>query len=176
MTTHLQSKSSIHAKSLICMKCKELLKADTIFCTNCGEQVKPQVQNPKPESKKGVDKDALAKARIEGMCKAFEFIDIGFIDSDYFIEHPFLTAAEAGELELVIAMIKAGVDIDQTNDNCDTALMKAAESGKTAIVNYLISKNADVTMENDDGDTALSLARASRKYNIVGILKKAGAD
>lgn len=162
-------------KANYCPKCNAPLKNDANFCTECGKEVRTQVQERKTKDKEMI-KANLAKARIEGMCKAFEFIDIGFIDSDYFIEHPFLTAAEAGELELVIAMHKAGVDIDQTNDNCDTALMKAAESGKTAIVNYLISKNADVTMENDDGDTALSLARASRKYNIVGILKKAGAD
>jgi ribosomal protein L40E len=161
-------------KANYCPKCNAPLKNDANFCTKCGKEVRTQVQERKTKDKEMIKAD-LAKARIEGMCKMFEFIDM-FIDTDCFIEHPFLTAAEAGKLDLVIAMIKAGVDIDQTNDNCDTALMKAAESGKTAIVNYLISKNADVTMENDDGDTALSLARASRKYNIVGILKKAGAE
>ena len=56
------------------------------------------------------------------------------------------------------ALIEAGVEIDNQNDNGATALMYAASTGKAAVIEHLLLAGADITLETLDGFSALDMA------------------
>ena len=74
---------------------------------------------------------------------------------------------------MLTALLAEGADVDQTDDDNNTALMIAAETGNSKIVAILLAHNADITMENDYDETALDIARNNGKRYIVGLLNKA---
>ena len=167
-----------------CKKCGEKLKADSIFCPNCGVQVKklPKEKSAvkavtKTVQKKVVDKDAVAKARAGGIKAAFKFFASCGIDFDEEVgdEVPIIRATEMGDTEMIQALLSVGASVDQTDCNGYTALMRASENGENQVAKLLLDYGADVDMENDYDETALSLARDNGNKYIVGLLRKAGA-
>lgn len=168
----------------ICKNCGDKLNAASIFCPNCGVQVKkPPKEKPtvktvtKTVQKKVVDKAAVAKARAGGIKAAFEFLASCGIDFDAEVgdEIPIIRAAELGDTEMIQALLSVGASVDQADSNGNTALMRAAENGENQAAKLLIDHGADVDMENDYDETALSLARDNGNKYIVGLLRKAGA-
>lgn len=171
---------------ITCPNCGEELDDGTIHCTNCGELVgeepKPEVREitktiTKTVEKKVVDKDAVQKSYMDGMVEAFKFISdltggIDFLDDTYY---PLVSAAEDENVDVVTALLEAGADVDQADDDGDTALMRAAANGYNKLVKTLIDAGADVDMTNNDDESALSLARDNGNRYIVGLLRKAGA-
>ncbi len=86
-------------------------------------------------------------------------------------------AAESGLLQVVEALIDAGVDIDvPTKANHSTAFMEAAREGYREIVERLLAAGADVEHRNRAGQTALMHAAEWGDPEIVGVLLAAGAD
>lgn len=81
-------------------------------------------------------------------------------------------AAESGDIAGVKAAMSLGADINSTDDNGETALMKACWRGYIETVRLLIEHGADVSIKDDNGKTALDLAYRNGYANIVSLLLK----
>lgn len=88
-------------------------------------------------------------------------------------------AAGLGKLDIVNALIKAGVDVNK-REGPNTALGAAAGAstglGNLDIVNALIKAGADVNGRDEGNATALHAAASRGHLDIVKALIKAGAD
>ena len=60
--------------------------------------------------------------------------------------------------EIIEALLEAGIDLELTDQEGNTALHKAASTGNTEILNTLIKKGANIHATNNNGDTPLHLA------------------
>jgi uncharacterized protein len=101
-----------------------------------------------------------------------------------------MEAAEKGRVSQVYKAIKEGADVNDKDEQGDTALMKAAAKGNEAIVVALIAAGARPNEKNGNGETALMKAAENGQISIlkfllapdsVGkaadeLLKKAGVD
>ena len=72
-------------------------------------------------------------------------------------------------------LLSAGAEINVTNNDGWTALMKAAADNKPENLKLLLEAGADPNMRNDNGWTALGLAGRNGHTETVDILKEAGA-
>lgn len=99
-----------------------------------------------------------------------------------------LEAAEAGKPEIIEARIKDGCDVNQKDENGNTALHLAAEQGCARCVELLLAGGADAMVQDAAGRTALQLAdstavktllekaMATRKAEIALCAKVAAGD
>ena len=87
-----------------------------------------------------------------------------------------ILAARSGELEIVQALIDAGVDVNHQNIYGNTALIESAKRGHLETVRALIGAGADVHHQNLFRDTALILAADKGHLETVRALIDAGAD
>ena len=67
---------------------------------------------------------------------------------------PLITATVFGRNEAALALIEAGADVNQTNNDGSTALHSAAFFCRTEIVEALLAHGADKTIKNIAGSTA----------------------
>ena len=67
-------------------------------------------------------------------------------------------AAVANDFDIAKKLLKAGIDINNLNDNGASTLMYASSAGKTQWVRFLLDQGADTEAETLDGFTALDLA------------------
>lgn len=67
-------------------------------------------------------------------------------------------AVVANNFEIASALIAAGIDLNNLNDNGASTLMYASSAGKTEWVKFLLEQGADTRAETLDGFTALDLA------------------
>jgi hypothetical protein len=86
-----------------------------------------------------------------------------------------MAAAQAGQSEVAMYLIQAGVDVNRQNLHHSTALTAAAEFGHEAIVRMLIDRGADVNHRDGDGDTSLGMAIHRKHAEVAKLLLKAGA-
>ena len=70
---------------------------------------------------------------------------------------PLITAATFGQTEVARALIEAGADLDQQNNDGSTALLTAAFFGRTEIVEALLAAGADKDIRDHAGSTALEV-------------------
>jgi NAD(P)-dependent dehydrogenase (short-subunit alcohol dehydrogenase family) len=70
---------------------------------------------------------------------------------------PLITAAMFGRAEATRALIAAGADVDQRNNDGSTALLTAALLCRTEIVEALLAAGADESIRNNTGATALGV-------------------
>ena len=73
-------------------------------------------------------------------------------------------------------LIMLGYDIDDADNDGNTALMIAASLGKVNFVHFLIDNGADVNNKNYNGETAMHRAAQGGNNEIIDILFAAGAD
>jgi len=73
---------------------------------------------------------------------------------------PLISATVFGKTEVAIALIKAGADLNCTNNEGSTALHSASFLCRNEIVKALIEKGADKTIKNKVGATALESVQA----------------
>jgi uncharacterized protein len=78
--------------------------------------------------------------------------------------------------ERVKAVVDAGADLNELDENGFTPLMTAAYYGNGPIVKYLCEKGADVNVRDKDGNTALMYASAFGFENVVKTLLAYKAD
>jgi len=86
-------------------------------------------------------------------------------------------AALKGNNDIILALLKAGADIESMNGDGHTPLLCAVLMDRLDTVQLLISKKADVNATAPNGDTPLSLAKEATKPNrkMIEVLMKAGA-
>jgi NAD(P)-dependent dehydrogenase (short-subunit alcohol dehydrogenase family) len=70
---------------------------------------------------------------------------------------PLMSAATFGQTEAALALIGAGADLDQKNNDGSTALLTAAFFCRTEIVEALLAAGADRSIPNNAGSTALDV-------------------
>lgn len=95
---------------------------------------------------------------------------------------PLIIAATFGRTEVAKALIEAGAEIDQRNNDGSTALHTAALFCHTDIVKALLDRGADRSIRNNSGSTALELVSGpfdamKGTYDFFGtILKPLGLE
>ena len=85
-------------------------------------------------------------------------------------------AAANDDLELVRALIKAGANVEATNQFGTTALTEAAIIGSAPIIDALLKAGADPNTKNPEGETPLMAVARSGKVDAAKRLLEAGAD
>ena len=86
------------------------------------------------------------------------------------------TAAEDGDLALIDTFIRQGVDVNDTDEAGETALMKAVKEGRTETVEHLLSHGADPNIYNKEGSTALAKAVSREDEAVFVVLAQNGAE
>ena len=90
---------------------------------------------------------------------------------------PLMRACKEGDEPCVLALLEAGVDVDEASPgSCCTALHYAALSGDEACVRALIKEGANVNHPCSGGFTALFMACGNEYDQIVTALLDANAD
>ena len=85
-----------------------------------------------------------------------------------------MNAAKVGSFACVLALLKAGADVNCTGEH-GTALLFAARSGKADMVAALLRAGADVNARASNGMTPLAAASGSGLTDVVALLLNAGA-
>lgn len=81
-----------------------------------------------------------------------------------------MEAAEKGRVSQVYKAIKEGADVNDKDDQGDTALMKAAAKGNESIVVALLAAGARPNEKNEHGETALMKAAENGQAAILKFL------
>ena len=85
-------------------------------------------------------------------------------------------AAENGDLGTLARRLGEGVNINATDEDGCTALMKSALYGELACLDHLISRGANLNAQDPNQMTALIIAAFKGEARCVESLLKAGAD
>jgi hypothetical protein len=87
------------------------------------------------------------------------------------------SAAEAGDLELLIKQIASGADIEAKHgQNQETALSVASSKGSEKIVRALIEGGANLNVRDSNGQTPLHRAIKGEWIKVMEAILKAGVD
>jgi ankyrin repeat protein len=73
-------------------------------------------------------------------------------------------------------LVSKSADVNQTNNNGETALHIAASQGHPLILGALLDCNSELNMRNGKGETAVQLAAKNGQSDIVLFLMARGAD
>lgn len=86
-----------------------------------------------------------------------------------------MAGAQADRLDVVLHLLKRGVDVNSKAKNGITALIVATASGSKDVIEALLVRDADVNLANDEGWTPLMEAAYRDRPAIVKRLLRAGA-
>jgi ankyrin repeat protein len=90
---------------------------------------------------------------------------------------PLLVAANNGNAPVILALLKAGADVNRANDLGTTPLMLASGSGDTDSVKALLAAGASVNAKDTKMEqTAAMFAAGLNRDNIIRMLAAKGAD
>lgn len=90
-------------------------------------------------------------------------------------DYALLRCARKNYLKTFIVLLKAGANINQTNNYLTTATMASARHGNKEILEILILMKADINAKSKDGDNALISARNHYQVDCFYMLVNAGA-
>ena len=82
----------------------------------------------------------------------------------------FVDAAKAGNLAVVKLFLTAGIPLEATNSNGNTALLLSAAFGRLEVVKYLLGQGANFTATSSTGYTALHLSASRGRLEMVKYL------
>jgi ankyrin repeat protein len=121
------------------------------------------------------------EARRHALARALERIRAGAVAGDPDRRGPagrplLVLAADAGEAELVDALLAAGASPSAAPDDGDTALIAAARWAHRAVVARLLATDTDTEARNAERMTALMAAAGRGDLECVRLLLAAGAD
>lgn len=86
------------------------------------------------------------------------------------------TVAMSAPVDMVMALLSAGVDVNAPSDGKETALMSAVRAQRQDRVQLLFDHGADANVRNQMGRTALHLAVEAGDIEMVKLLLAHGAD
>ncbi|KAL9133602.1 MAG: hypothetical protein Q9175_005214 [Cornicularia normoerica] len=135
-------------------------------------------KNAKMEVQEVEDRTPLCYAALNGHVELCQLLlKHGANPNDSIEENPILSVvATRGNLEIVKVLVENGAEIDATDSEDQTALLKASNMGHTTLVACLLGYGANVYHEDVHGSTSIQYA-ASRGYmEIVQFLNDSGAD
>lgn len=91
---------------------------------------------------------------------------------------PFLSgAAGQGGMEVMTALVEAGVDVHDRNGQGDNAVMLAARVGKADVVDYLMTNGVSIYAKSDQaGRSAMHYAAEAGSVDILRLLLNASSD
>jgi uncharacterized protein len=73
-------------------------------------------------------------------------------------------------------LLKAGTDVNLTDNSRSTALMWASHQGEIEIISFLLQvPDIQLNLKNHGGYTALMLAQSNAHLEVIELLIKAGA-
>ena len=87
-----------------------------------------------------------------------------------------VAAAGDGHLDELRALVRAGAQLEETNEVGSTALTQPANNGQHDCVEFLLGAGADVHAADDEGYTALHYAAMKGQLECARLLVGAGAD
>ena len=87
-----------------------------------------------------------------------------------------MVAAREGEVDRVNELIAEGADVNNQDEQGETALMAAAKTGQTICLDQLLQSNAHPNITDNEGNTALIHAITGRKIECVKELIAKGAN
>lgn len=110
---------------------------------------------------------------IADMIKKTEAVFKSELSGDGFHSN-LIAAVSSGHIPSVRRLINKGIDINERDEDGNTALIWAASLGYTTIVKLLLENGADVNIRNNYDRTALRSV-SYNKLEIIGLLQQAGA-
>lgn len=84
--------------------------------------------------------------------------------------------AAEGDIEGVKRLLNLGEDIDDVDQEGNTALHYAAEGGFQDVTKFLLERGADASSQNDDGDRPMHKATINNYVDIIALLVAGHAD
>jgi len=85
-------------------------------------------------------------------------------------------ASILGETEIVKKLLESGVDVNEKNEEGETALHIASLVNNVEIVKLLLESGADVNVKNTLGQTALHVASSPNNVEVIKLLLEFGAN
>lgn len=85
-------------------------------------------------------------------------------------------AARIGDADWVAALIDAGADVNEKNEDQETPLLWASFNGHLKVVRYLLDNGARVDERNKEGWSALMAAVLGERLETARVLLSRGAD
>lgn len=90
---------------------------------------------------------------------------------------PLMRASYFGNMDVIVFLIKSGVNVNAKDSCGGTALMYAAESSPRAVLNALIRAGARIDERMDNGMSALMIAAQSNQSpDVISLFLSAGAN
>ncbi|MDF2966103.1 MAG: Pfs, and Ankyrin domain protein [Rickettsiaceae bacterium] len=89
---------------------------------------------------------------------------------------PLIVAAEIGDVDFFVRLLKDGADVNKAMDNGATPLILAVQNDHVEVVKLLLEHEADVNKAMDNGATPLIIASRDGKEELVKLLINNGAD
>ncbi|KAJ7776772.1 ankyrin repeat-containing domain protein [Mycena maculata] len=90
--------------------------------------------------------------------------------------HRMFEAARAGNSELLIAAVDAGLPVNILNDKGNSLLMLAAYAGHLDLTKKLLDRGGDPNLLNDLGQSMIAGAVFKAHDDVVRVLAEKGAD
>lgn len=89
---------------------------------------------------------------------------------------PLMCACRLGELAIVEALVRLGVEVNALNSDGNNALWFACFNDNLEIIDYLVQNGIDINHQNDNGASCLMYAASASKHQVVERLLVAGAN
>ncbi|XP_072182009.1 uncharacterized protein [Diadema setosum] len=80
---------------------------------------------------------------------------------------PIHAASQSGSVDVVVALLGQGVDVNERGHAGATPLHVSASAGQTQVANTLLHHGADVTLVDDRGKTAVDVAKTKRMKSVL---------
>nr|XP_054757768.1 uncharacterized protein LOC129263877 isoform X1 [Lytechinus pictus]XP_054757769.1 uncharacterized protein LOC129263877 isoform X2 [Lytechinus pictus] len=80
---------------------------------------------------------------------------------------PIHVASKSGSVDVVVALLDHGVDVNTRGYAGSTPLHVSAQAGQTHVANTLLNHGADITIVDDSGNTAVDVAKTKRMKSVL---------